>query len=146
MFHIQSKNPDRDAEKEYYESLILARMARLNLEKSNNESNQNKIAQLIQVAAEYQTKYEQAKTKSENLKKYLQKEEKKLKNQFDLLNKNLDELNDDRNRVEKKMGLSGNALLECLICIHKYSKEIKDGSNALGPLASILRSKFPIRR
>lgn len=126
----------------YYESLIIGRMSRLKMEKESVDTYQNKITKLIDEFGDYNTKYERAKKKSANLKEQLDQKLEELKKQIAEMYTQSENLSVEQKRVEEKIGLSGNALMECLIHIHKYSKEIKDGSNAFAPLVSILEGKF----
>lgn len=116
-------------------------MSRLEMEKKNGESYHNKTAELTSTLADFETKFEIAKKKSENLKQQLNRKIEELQKEIDELYIKLNELSNEQCRVEQKIGLSGNALMECLIHIHKYSREIKDGSNAYAPLVSILQGK-----
>ncbi len=131
--HVQSQNSDQDAERKYYESLILGRMARLNLVKNIGEST---------FLTDYKTNYAASKKRSENMKEQMPRRMEENVKKIVELKKKLDELSKEQNRIEKNIGLSGSALIDCLVSLHIYSRSIKDGSNTYSFLVSILNGKL----
>lgn len=139
---LQSTGSDREAEKKYYESLLVARIARLKEEHKNDKSNKEKIDELSKSLADHKNKYEQAKKKLENFTETFPKRNESLQNHIISLYKTLDEMNEDQKDVEKKIGLTGSTLMACLLSIQRYARQIKKGSNAYSPFVSILNGKL----
>lgn len=138
----KTPNPDREAENKYYESLILARRARLREEQCNDYSNKKKIKELVETLAEYKQKYEKAKKKIQIFSETFQTKKQKLDELIDSSYKKLDQMKEEQNAVEYKIGLRGTSLLECLISVQIYSRQIKNGATAYSPFVSILNGKL----
>lgn len=117
-------------------------MERLKQEQANAESNKQKITSLNEILADYIKKLEMATNKVESLSEPTQKRMETIQEGIAAEYKNLDALEKRKNEIENMVGLSGNTLLACLVNIHNYSKQIKDGATAYSPLVSILEGKF----
>ena len=139
---MRVKNQDRESEKNYYESVILARAARIKDSQSEEERKDELIHQQKEDLAELQGKYATSQKKYEQLFKEFPDKLQKLQERIDTQRKQLDDLEKSALDVETTIGLKGNTLIQCLVAVRAFTKSHKDSAQMYAPLASILKGEF----
>lgn len=140
-FSFKSKKnaDDREADKKYYESVILSRMERVREERNDEAAQQEVMKVLNDCFSEYKSKYEKAMKELENMNNdfYKQKEDiqKQIKNLYD----KADKIDKQEVNTHNTIGLHGNTLIKCLVSIRTFAETIGGGASAYAPLVSILK-------
>lgn len=133
---LQIENRNRDAEKFFYESMIIARKARVRDNQDDAESKERVVKDLTICLGDYEKKYKKAKKALEILNSSLSSKMAGFQSQIDILNKKTEDKS--QSDIEGMIGLRGKTLIDCLVEVRAYSRTIKQGASAYSPLVSIL--------
>lgn len=131
-------NTTRESEARYYDSIIVARKARLRDEVGAAESKEKTVKDLTTSLSEYKSKYEKVKLVVENLNTTVKERVALLQKEVEALHKQRDEIEKKRIDVEGMVGLQGNSLIECLVAVRTFSRSLRAGTSAYAPLVSVL--------
>ena len=136
------KNQNRETEKNYYESVILTRAARIKDSQTEENRKDELIHQQKQDLAELQGKYAATKKRYEALFEEFPGKLNKLQERIDVQRKQLDVLEKSALDTETTIGLKGNTLIQCLVAVRAFTKSHKDSAQMYAPLAAVLRGEF----
>ena len=132
------QNSNREAEKNYYESIVLSRMARIRANQNDEVAKQRVLNDLNTSLSGHKTKYGQAMTELQDCKNVLPAKIASIQQQIDILHKRIVDLDKKEIDVGNKVGHHGNTLIQCLVEVRTFAKSIKGGASAYAPLVSIL--------
>ena len=133
------ENPNRNIEKTYYESLLLARMARIKENLDEEAAKEKVTCDLQECLSEYKSNYQR-------LARELQEEEKLLPEKLSSIQREINSLNDRLIDIDKDAihatdtyGHHGHALVQCLTEVRTLAKAINYGATAYTPLVGVLK-------
>ncbi|CAF1501103.1 unnamed protein product [Didymodactylos carnosus] len=135
---VMVQNPNREGEKNYYESIVLSRMARIRENQNDEAAKQRVMSDLNISLSEHTSKYMKATTELQDCKNALPANIASLQQQIDILHQRIVDLDKKEIDIGNKVGHQGNTLIQCLIEVRTFAKSIKGGASAYGPLVSIL--------
>lgn len=133
-FEIQVANID--GESEFYETLVRARMKRL------RAGRKDVLTALKEDLNKYNAELTEADVRMRMMKEQLELKTANFKSEIKLLNGKLEDVKKKQESVEKKIGLQGPTLIQCLTDIRTFAKAIEKKNSAFSPLVSILGGNF----
>lgn len=141
---MQEQNPNRETEKNYYESIISSRMARIKGNENDETAKQKVATDLHQTVSDYQSKYKTAVTELDECQKAFPSKMASIQKQIDELHQRLVDIDKTAKDVTNQVGLHGNTLIQCLIEVRTFAKTLKNGASAYAPLISILNGMLSV--
>jgi chromosome segregation ATPase len=136
------ENPKREIEKNYYESMVLSRMARIK-ENQDQEVAKEKVAtDLEQCLSDYKAKYESIVRELQECEKVLPEKMATIQREINSLNDRLIDIDKDATVATDSIGHHGNTLIQCLTEVRILAKAINNGATAYTPLVGVLKGRL----
>ena len=139
---FQINNPDRERDHGYYDEIIKARLGRMQANKDSEEARMKARNDLNNIIADYQQKYDTAKSAHDKLSNSLEDELKKIEKEIEKYEAEKKKIDEKSLELANKVGLVGHSLIRCLVQVRSFAATLKDGSSAYSPFASILERKY----
>lgn len=143
-FSLQVENSQREAEKNYYESIILSRVARIQGNQNDEITKEKIAAELSHSLSDYKSKYQIALSNLQQSKEAFPSKMESVQKQIDKLHQKLVEIDETEINIKDRVGLHGNTLINCLIEVRTFAKTLHDGASAYSPLVSILKGMLNV--
>jgi len=139
IFYFQTENPNRDVEKNYYESIVLSRMARIR-ENQDQEAAKEKVNNdLEQCLSDYKAKYESIVQELQECERVLPEKMSAIQREINALNDRLIDIDKESTGATNTIGQYGNTLVQCLTDVRILAKAINNGATAYTPLVGVLK-------
>jgi predicted nucleic acid-binding Zn-ribbon protein len=138
------ENPNRETEKNYYESIISSRMARIRGNENDEAAKQRAANKLNENLSNFKSKYQTAMIQLEECKNVFPSKMASIQKQIDTLHERLVDTDKKEVDIINQVGHQGSTLIQCLIEVRTFAKTLKNGTSAYAPLVSILTGKLSI--
>ncbi|CAF1253058.1 unnamed protein product [Adineta steineri] len=132
-------NPNRNVQKEFYESTIKVRVARIEENNKEKDKEQAVLIELGKILAEYKGEYASIKYKISECEKNFVAKMKEIQSEIDKLKKELEQINRRADEIFQAIGLQGSNLRQLLTRIKSLSMIIGDGALAYQPIMGVLK-------
>ena len=135
-------NLNREVEKNYYESLVESRAARIRQNEQEAAAKEKVASDLEKCLSDYKAKYQSLLHELKQCEKSLGDKKAAIQREIDSLNAKLVNIDKEEGNATTALGLQGNTLIQCLTDIRVLAKAISNGATAYKPLVGVLKGSF----
>jgi len=133
------ENPNREVEKNYYEGIVLSRMARIRENQDQEAAKEKVTSDLEQCLGDYKAKYESILRELQEYEKVLPEKMAAIQREINSLNDRLIDIDKESTDATNTTGHYGDNLVQCLTEVRILAKAINDGATAYTPLVGVLK-------